>query len=254
MAVNKMWLLDCGQLWVDRSTILYRTGMGEKLKIPVSAALVETTDGYLLFDTGLNPDAVDKREEVLGHKAPIIADISPADDIRNRLEEVGVKVSDVRWVLNSHLHWDHTGGNKFFPNAEFILQKEEWRFARDPDQFVTEVYLQSQFDLNRQYTLLDGSTEITEGVAVINTRGHTPGHQSLVVNLPDRGYVVYAGDALYCPESLEELRPPGNAWNMREAYRSLTELKFWQTHLGADIIIGHEPDLWKSYTGQEAFR
>jgi N-acyl homoserine lactone hydrolase len=253
MAARKLWLLDCGRLMVDRSILTYRRGMGESQEIPVTAAVVETDEGYLLFDTGLNTDALTDPVGALGEKAGVVSSLNAEDDVRARLQAVGVSPDDVRWVVNSHLHWDHTGGNRHFPNAEFVLQREEWRFAFDPDLFVSPVYLRQQYDLKREYTLLHGSQEIAGGVAVINTRGHTPGHQSLVVNLPDRGYVILTGDALYCPENLDELLPPGNAWDMREAFRSMTELLFWRNYLGADVIIGHGPALWKNYSAQVAY-
>jgi N-acyl homoserine lactone hydrolase len=252
MAAKKMWLLDCGRLVVDGSILTYRRNMGESVVIPVVAALVETDDGYVLFDTGLDPEAVDN-DAILGEKAQVVSALTGQDDIRQRLASVGVSADDVGWVVNSHLHWDHTGGNRYFPNAEFVLQREEWRFARSPDRFVAPIYLEHQYDLDRSYRLLDGSSEIVDGVAVINTRGHTPGHQSLVVNLPDSGYFIVSGDAVYCPENLGEMLPPGNAWDMREAFRSMSELLFWKSYLDAEVIVGHDPGLWDNYSAQTAY-
>jgi N-acyl homoserine lactone hydrolase len=247
VAARKLWLLECGWLSVDNSLIMYRQKFGEKVRIPVMAALVETGDGHVLFDTGLNPDAVEHAIDCLGPKADVVVELEERHDIRNQLQSVGVAPDDVRWVLNSHLHWDHTGGNRFFPNAEFVLQQAEWRFAHSPDPFVDEVYLRQQFDLGRPYRLLSSDEEVCDGVGAIDTPGHTPGHQSLVVKLPTSGTVVVAGDAAYCEENLAESWPPGNPWSMPDAYRSIRRLRFARSFFGATVVIGHDPDLWHRF-------
>lgn len=244
MAARQMWLFNCGWLYMDASLVMYRQGFGQRRKVPVSAALVETDDGYVLFDTGLSPAAATDPDGALGEKAAVLADLDDGHDIRAHLDSLGLSPGDIRWVANSHLHWDHTGGNEFFGASSIVLQESEFRFACSPDPFVSQIYLARQYDLTRDFELVRGDHVICDGVGLVETRGHTPGHQSLIVDLPGTGRVLCTGDALYCRANLDRPWPPGNPWSMPDAYRSIKRLAFLRDFLETRIIIGHEPAEW----------
>lgn len=244
MSVQRMWLFNCGWLSVEQSLLSYREGFGSQRIIPVTATLVETDEGYVLFDTGLNVEAIADPESALQHKASAIVDFDEGHGILAHLESVGLGPEDVRWLTNSHLHWDHTGGNTHVRPQEFLVQREELRFAQDPDAFVEAIFLASQFGVPEEHTVLDGDTLITEGVGLISTRGHTPGHQSLLVRLPSGRTMLCAGDAAYQQSNLDGPWPPGNAWSMPDAYRALRRMNFERDFSGAEIVLGHDEELW----------
>lgn len=246
MAVKRLMLLPGGWLTVDRSILTYRRGMGSRVDIPVVVALIETDDGYVLYDTGLDPAGLKDPEGTWGPKSGVVKSFTHENDVRVQLARVGVRPEDVRHVVNSHFHWDHTGGNRFFPSATFVVQKAEYRFAYHPDDFVAEVYLRRQFDHALPYRLIDGSGEVVPGVSVMTTQGHTPGHQSLVVSLPLSGVVLLAGDALYCRENVEG-PPPGNAWNPPQCIESIRRLATIARHTGGQLLITHDPTFWDDH-------
>lgn len=246
MAAKRLMLLPSGWLTVDRSIITYRRGMGTKVDIPVVSALIESDDGYILFDTGLDPDGVRDPEGTWGPKRSVVKSFTREDDIRVHLARIGLRPEHIRYVINSHFHWDHTGANRFFPGATFIVQKTEYRFAFHPDEFVAEVYLKRQFDHSLSYRLVEGSQEVVPGVSILTTYGHTPGHQSLMVTLPGTGTVVLSGDALYSPENLTG-PPPGNAWSPPQCIESIRRLATIARHSGGHLFITHDPAFWDDH-------
>jgi len=95
-------------------------------------------------------------------------------------------------VINTHLHFDHCGGNRLFPGIPIHVQRRERAAAREPGYTIPEWV---EFE-GARYVELDGEAEIAPGVRVLPTPGHTPGHQSVLVDTED-GLVVVAGDVAY---------------------------------------------------------
>lgn len=121
------------------------------------------------------------------------------DAIVARLASVGVRPDDVAIVVNSHLHFDHAGNNGAFPKATFIVQGEQLAYAKGKAN-IPGVY----WDLPElTYLPIAGRSRVARGVEVLPTPGHAPGHQSLVVDLPETGRVVLCGDAAFTRENLE---------------------------------------------------
>jgi N-acyl homoserine lactone hydrolase len=209
MSVKRMWLFNCGWLAMDESLAMYLGRFGQKRRIPVSAALVDTDDGYVLFDTGLNPAAL---EDPVGRRARREGRHSRRVRCRPRHPgpaSAGRACAEGRALgsqqppaLGSHRR------KRPLPAATMILQEAEFRFAHAPDPFVRSVYLAQQYDLERDYQLINGEHVLCPGVGIIDTRSHSPGHQSLIVNLPHTGRVICSGDSLYYQEDLAQPWPP----------------------------------------------
>jgi N-acyl homoserine lactone hydrolase len=99
-------------------------------------------------------------------------------------------------VINTHLHFDHCGGNRRLAGTPAFVQRAELEAAVEPDYVVDWARFPGE-----SYVELDGDTELFEGVSVLFTPGHSPGHQSVVVEADD-GLVVLGGDVTY---SMREL-------------------------------------------------
>lgn len=135
----------------------------------------------------------------------------------NALAEIGLKPADIDLVIITHLHFDHAGNIDLFPHAQFILQKKEWAYAKNPLPIQQDVYISELFARLESYDLLlvDDGYEVADGVNVICVPGHTKGQQAVVVNSKEGKYVI-AGDLLYSyiniyPEKTEMLDVFGNA-------------------------------------------
>jgi glyoxylase-like metal-dependent hydrolase (beta-lactamase superfamily II) len=148
----------------------------------VMAYLVRHADGILLFDTGFG----------LGN-AELDAYYKPrARPIADALADTGITVSDVGAVVNCHLHVDHAGQNWVFAGIPTFVQQAEWEIAHTTDHTILE-----WIDYpGGQYVQMAGDHDLFEGIRIVATPGHTPGHQSLVVESVD-GRTILAGQALY---------------------------------------------------------
>jgi len=247
MAVQKMYILPGGYLEVDRSIFLTAVDMGKKIKAPVYSVLLLHDDGPILVDAGLNPDGLVDPERAWGPRAKLIQpELTEADDIRNRLKELNLRVSDIKMVLVTHLHWDHTGGLRFFTHCPILVQKAEYRFALNPDSFVSAQYMQNHLPSSLNYRLLEGDQRILPGISVVRTPGHTPGHQSIVVKLASGASYILSGDTILLEENLTSKIPSSNTWNASQTMESIYRLENLSHLLGAEIIPSHDIGRWGS--------
>jgi N-acyl homoserine lactone hydrolase len=196
----------------------------------VVAYLVRHADGLLLFDTGFG----------LGN-AELDAYYKPrARRVADVLADVGVSVSDVGAVVNCHLHVDHAGQNWVFPGVPTYVQPQEWQIAHTTDHTILE-----WIDYpGARYVQVAGDHDLFDGIRVVATPGHTPGHQSLVVD-SNAGRTVLAGQAVYTagewvgdPDAREgRSRAPDVA-----AYdRSIERLKALKPDR---VLFGHDRAAW----------
>jgi len=178
----------------------------EKVYAPVWSALLRTPEGNILFDTGLHPVHADRPDATFGSQPGMTVVMEHADAVVARLAALGVKPDDIDVVVNSHLHFDHAGNNGAFPKATFIVQGDHLTFAKGKPNFPG-IY----WDIPElTYMPVTGRVRVATGLEVVPTPGHAPGHQSLVVDLPETGRVVLCGDAAFTRENLErgEIRAP----------------------------------------------
>ena len=242
MAVKGLFALQNGFMGFERSGLFFGERSAEKVQIPVSCYLVRTGDTTILFDTGLSPRAVPG----LLRNDPL-ARFSEADLLVRRLDGIGLEPGDVDVVVLSHLHYDHAGGAFLFPGSEIAVQQDEYSYAHYPAGFLATYYYKKNFDLPEQrWRLLDGDAEIVPGVTVLRSDGHTPGHQSLLVELPESGPVILAGDCCYWQESIDKEIPPGVVWDPTRAMHSIKRLKTIARLMGGRVFPSHDPVFWAS--------
>lgn len=246
MAVRRLFLLDYGTVCVDKGVVL--TGgvdWGTIIPTPICGALIDTDDGWILVDTGMHPvHAVDyantfRDTSLHGKIVPVMRDAQRAD---HQVALCGVNRTEVALVINTHLHFDHCGGNGLFPRATFIVQRDHYEWALTSDQ----CFPRDLAGAEGRWKLIDGEPEIVPGVQVLRTPGHVPGHQSVVVWLPQSGPVIIAADALLLWETREP-DSPVTAWDADEYHRSVAKLLDVAHRLGARILPGHEQAEWVSW-------
>lgn len=222
-------------------------GKEGKIRFPVPAYLIDHPSGQVLFDTGLHPQCKHDAAGRLGHMANLFdVQVRKDEDIKSRLELLDIDSTRIEYLINSHLHFDHAGGNELVPNAKIIIQQKEWEAGQTPEFIQSNGYSPSDYNLGHLVKTVDGEHDLFgDGrIVTIPTFGHTPGHQSLKVRL-DSGDVILTADACYLRETLTNLHLPYLLHDRSQMLESLMLLRKLQ-RAGARLIYGHDPEFWES--------
>jgi N-acyl homoserine lactone hydrolase len=170
------------------------------------------------------------------------------------LQNLSIDPASIKYVLLSHLHWDHTGAVGRFPNAVHIAQRREYEYALTPDWFAIDAFARRDFDLpGLSWYFLEGSQTDSydlfgDGtVKIIFTPGHSVGHQSFLVTLPRSGAVLLTVDAAYTMDHWEEKALPSFVTSTVEAVRSVKRLRQIARQTGALVVTGHDPTAWPGF-------
>jgi glyoxylase-like metal-dependent hydrolase (beta-lactamase superfamily II) len=242
----KLYAMTCGELTGSLGN-LFEGGEGE-VRLPVPAYLVEHPKGRLLFDTGMHPDCQHDPEGRAGARLAQLFRFHyrPGEEVSARLEALDRDPARIDLVVNSHLHFDHVGGNACIPNATMLIQRREWQAAMDPEIAALRGFNRRDFDLGHKVRQLDGEHDVfgDGSVVCLPTYGHTPGHQSLKLRL-DAGEVVLAADACYFCRTLRERRLPMRVHDRAEMLASLDRLERLEA-AGARIFFGHDAEFWRT--------
>lgn len=161
----------------------------ERNRIPLAlrCLLVEHDDGLVLIDTGIGNKEDQKFRDIYGVEN---AGRDGRTQLEDALRELGHGPEDVRWVINTHLHFDHAGGDTWrdpsgniglaFPKANYVVQRRELEFARHTNERTAGSYLTPNFD-GVPFALLDGESEPLPGIRCLPTPGHVPFHTSILI-------------------------------------------------------------------------
>jgi glyoxylase-like metal-dependent hydrolase (beta-lactamase superfamily II) len=193
--------LDGGAMFgvVPRTLWMTRVPPDDRNRIPLAmrCLLVEHPDGLVLIDTALGNKEEARFLDIYG---VVNQGLEGATQLEDALASVGFLPGDIRWVINTHLHFDHAGGNTTmdpdleddprrhvrptFPNATYVVQRAELEFARHTNERTRASYLPPNFEpiaSADRWRLLDGEGEVLPGISVRLTPGHVPFHQSVVL-------------------------------------------------------------------------
>ena len=244
---KRLWALDSPTITVDQSLMM--VGGSGVVTIPLPAYLIEHPKGLVLFDTGLCPAAADDPQSIYGPLADAFSLTFPSDvRVDNQLAALGYKTTDVRYVVVSHLHFDHAGGLSLFPNATFIIGPEEMRYAYWPYKAGEGFFRREDFEVARGYNWLElpgGEHDLfgDGSMVVFHTPGHTPGELSMLVRLKDRNFLL-VGDTVHLRAALESEIPGPFDSNTEVAIQSIRRLKLLRAAADATVWISHDPEDW----------
>jgi len=246
--------LRCGAINADTG-LLYRGELSdERADIPVMCFAVVHPEGVVVFETGMNPEVRRDPIEYWGPtaKSVLVPVCTDDDDVTARLAQAGVALTDVRYVVNSHLHNDHAGMNRYFPDTTVVVRTSEYEHAvAQMDQRFTG-YLSHDFtgdDVAPHHIEYDDTHDVygDGAITLVSTIGHTPGHQSMRVRFPSGRAFVLTGDAMYRRVSLCTADPPGVLWDRDHAVASIHKIAAMEA-AGDTVLVNHDPGDWSECT------
>ncbi|MGA1848971.1 MAG: N-acyl homoserine lactonase family protein [Thermoplasmatota archaeon] len=218
---KKVKLMSDGTFTIDGGMLVYgvQRYYGVKFQAKLQPLYIESGEERILVDTGVG----DLPEDLLS-----IYGVKKNTSLPDSLALSGISPEDITMVINTHLHFDHAGYNRLFRHARFITQSAEISYSRSPDRFQKGGYHMPKID-GIEFDAVTGENEVAPGVTVIPTPGHTPGHQSVMVELDDE-IVIYTGDVSPLAVNREKKYIVGILHNPVQALSSLNRLDQMGSH------------------------
>ena len=223
--------LDCGTGFNDSrrfsDTFKYTD---PKVPFTFSCYVIKHGEDYMVWDTGYLPGS-----------NPNAAKVTLTD----QLAQLKIKPEQVKYVGISHFHADHTGQLPSLPGATLLIGQREWEALTAPKPMQG-----ANVDAFKHWISGAGKVEpqpadkdvFGDGsVMILRTPGHTPGHQSLLVRLKEKGPVILVGDAAHFHENYESNGVPGFNFDRAQTIASLERIKEIAKNLKATVIIQHDP-------------
>ena len=172
--------------------------------------------------------------------------ITEEDSVERRLAALGLAPRDIDSVICTHFDLDHAGNHDLFPHAEIVVQREHAAIARAHPRFL--LFGAPWAAPTLRYRLVDGDMTLLPGIELIETSGHVPGHQSVLVRLPQTGPVLLAIDAIASRAHLDP-RTPLRVFDMDEAQTRATTRRLIARaeQEGVQLIVfGHDAEQWRT--------
>ncbi|MCJ7680898.1 MAG: MBL fold metallo-hydrolase [Candidatus Aminicenantes bacterium] len=219
-----------------------------RIRLGLNSLLIRTPDALILVETGIGT--------ILKQKYYEFYSIQREPGLMGELHRLGVEPEDIDIVINTHLHFDHCGGNTVknahgeivpaFPNARYIIQKGEWEAAVSPTPRDRASYLKQNFVPLAEagvLQLIDGDTSITPGIDVVIAVGHTARHQCVRITDGDQT-VFFLGDLV--PTSAHVGLPYIMSYDLFPLDTLQTKERLYEKVSSRDWIVAfnHDPNLY----------
>ena len=214
---------------------LMQVGSMPEYQIPIVGYLVQTEDGRnILVDTGLPAIIPEEQSEFVNGRQLV-----------EQLAAIGLKPDDIAIVISTHYNFDHSGNHAAFTKARYIVQRAHHDDAPGNPRYALT---RSEWDQPAErIQLVEGDTEVLPGLELIETSGHVPGHQSVLVRLPKTGPVLLTVDAVPFREGFVRDLPDDGSNPDAAAIRASTNklLDLVEREKIGLVIFGHDPEQWE---------
>ncbi|MBA2692591.1 MAG: N-acyl homoserine lactonase family protein [Rubrobacter sp.] len=255
MSDLRLYFMECGSLKTQVQMIKMNQGLGDPYEVPVPFYLIQHPRGNVLYDGG---NALEVAQDAVAHWGQGVVDaytpvMTEDDFVVNQLERLDVDPASIKYVIQSHLHLDHSGAIGHFPNAEYITQRRELEYAFTPQWFQKPAYIRPDFDRDVDWLLLDGPHDdeydlFGDGaIKTLFTPGHAPGHMSVIVNLENDGAMILTADACYTMDHYNRTALPGLIHSASDVADSVDKIHRAVDKYEATPVTGHDPEEWPKF-------
>ena len=228
--IERLYILNCGEgVAGDISRWSPGVNVGKSMDFVDNCYLIKHSQGWLLWDTGVT-DAIAAMPDGRKPANPAATHWRRPKTLASQLEQLGVTLSDIRFVAVSHTHADHIGNVEMFPKAMLLVQRAEYDWP-SPLGVI-------RFKPEHPVTKLAGDHDVfgDGSVTIVATPGHTPGHQSLLVRLPRTGALLLSGDAVHFKSNWENRGIPTGNFSKEQTAASMQRI--------ADLLAKEKAQLW----------
>lgn len=255
----RLYPLDAGSFRLDGGAMfgivpktlwsrIYDADDRNRIELRMRPLLIEAGDQWILVDSGAGDKFDSKMKEIYG--------ITEPPSLEDELKKIGLSNSDISIVVNTHLHWDHAGGNTTwdagnsewapaFPNARFVVQRGEFEFAMHANERTRGSYRPEDYaslDKKGLFDFVNGNTALATGVKVVQSGGHVPFHQCVLLE-SDKNKAFFLGDLipthahLPWPYIMGFDLDPLTTLEKKKEYLAKAEQEQWL------LFFEHDPDL-----------
>ena len=243
--VKRLYVLLTGYEFLPKSVSTRGRGAEFILAEPICSYLLDTEEGFVLIDSGLNLEVLRNtaaaEAEYGRHVYPTLPVVLPEHELLSQLAKLGIAPADIRHVILSHVHIDHTGELHHFRHARVSIQAREHAWAFGPPAIAVR---RADYDFpGIAWNIVDGDWRVMDGLDGLLTAGHTPGHQSFAVTLPSGAVKILTCDAGDLWENFAEEIAPGSMESPEEGIPSIRKLKRIAAERNAELILLHDPNL-----------
>ena len=239
----EMWRLDCGKIELSDTAPFSDAHLydGEERTLSDSCYLIRNGEEYLLWDAGL-PTMLKGTSNTQG-----VFTVSVKSTIEDQLAELGLAASNITFAGVSHYHFDHIGQLPAFGSATLLINKNDWEVVTsqpETSEIVnTEFFAPWQGENAGKVDAFPGDKDVFgDGSVVIKAMpGHTPGHSSLLVRLPETGDVLLTGDLYHFEEQVTNRGVPAFNTNRADTLASFERFNATAKSLDAKVVIQHDP-------------
>lgn len=226
-------------------------------EVPVPFFVLRHPHGDVIVDGG-NPLAV--AQDPHGHLGPL-ADIfevhmTEDDHCVAQLQRRGLDTDAIRYIVQTHLHMDHTGALGHFPNATVTVHERELEAARASKPFENG-YVREDFDrAGIDWQPITGDRDLfgDGAVRLIETPGHSAGHMSILLSLQQTGRVLLTADAADNRAQWQGRMEPRALVSRSDAMKSIERLRRLAAEHDAMIVHGHDPKNWAAVSERSSYR
>lgn len=245
MTKMKISVLYLGRLEFLKKHLVSCGNDQEIIQCLVPALLIEhPTMGNILYDTGCTPLYNTEHSKVILDNFPVTEFIS----IEDALAQKGLKPSDIDILILSHLHFDHSGGLKYFVGTKaienVIIAEDDLKQAYSSVMTGDEkAYCRALFDVKGiQFKTISDTYSLAEDITLFVQKCHTPGVIGLILKTENHGTIITTSDTIYTRESYEKQIPPGghNSKSQKDFFVNLQRINQLKEEHQGTLFFGHD--------------